>query len=69
MPAAVREALKTGRLESAYRARPAYQRNDYLMWIQQAKRPETRERRIAQMLRELRQGNVYMKMKWHAGSR
>jgi uncharacterized protein YdeI (YjbR/CyaY-like superfamily) len=68
MPAAVREALEGGRLESAYRARPAYQRNDYLPWIGQAKRPETRERRIDQMLSELRKGNVYMKMKWQ-GSR
>ena len=61
MPAAVRDALKANRLESAYRARPPYQRNDYLMWIGEAKRPETRERRIAQMLSELRKGGVYMK--------
>jgi uncharacterized protein YdeI (YjbR/CyaY-like superfamily) len=68
MPAAVRDALKRSRLESAYRARPSYQRNDYLMWISKAVRPETRARRIEQMLGELRRGNVYMKMKWRATS-
>jgi uncharacterized protein YdeI (YjbR/CyaY-like superfamily) len=66
MPAAVRDALKRSRLESAYRARPPYQRNDYLMWIRKAVRPATRARRIEQMLGELRRGNVYMKMKWRA---
>jgi uncharacterized protein YdeI (YjbR/CyaY-like superfamily) len=66
MPAAVRGALTKSRLGSAYRARPSYQRNDYVMWITQAKRPETRKSRIEQMLAELRKGNVYMKMKWNA---
>ena len=45
-----------------YEARPFYQRNDYLAWIARAKREETRERRLAQMLDELEQGGVYMKM-------
>ena len=49
----------------AYEARPWYQRNDYLGWIARAKRPETREKRLSQMLEELRAGNVYMKMAWH----
>lgn len=69
IPAAVRDALKANRLESAYRARPPYQRNDYLMWIGNAKRAETRARRIEQMLIELLEGDRYMKMKWDAGSR
>ena len=51
-----------------YEARPFYQRNDYLAWIARAKREETRERRLAQMLDELEQGGVYMKMA-HAPSR
>ena len=40
-------------------------------WIAQAKRQETRDRRIAQMLTELASGDVYMKMKWSgsAGTR
>ena len=45
-----------------YRARPAYQQNDYLGWIAQAKRADTRLRRIEQMLDELERGGVYMKM-------
>lgn len=50
---------------AAYDARPPYQRNDYIGWIDRAKRPETRTKRIAQMLAELEQGDVYMKMEWH----
>lgn len=45
-----------------YRARPAYQQNDYLAWIARAKRPQTRSRRLEQMLYELATGGVYMKM-------
>ena len=40
----------------AYRGRPAYQQNDYLAWIARAKRPETKEKRLAQMLEELERG-------------
>ena len=46
-----------------YMARPDYQQNDYIGWITRAKRGETRSKRIAQMLAELEQGGVYMKMK------
>ena len=31
----------------AYQARPPYQRNDYLGWIDRAKRPETKARRCS----------------------
>ncbi len=64
MPQEVREALAASGLQEAYAARPPYQRNDYLMWINQAKRPETKQKRLEQMLDELRAGNVYMKMAW-----
>jgi len=47
---------------SAYRARPDYQRNDYIGWITRAKRPDTRAKRIGQMLDELDRGGVYMNM-------
>ena len=63
MPAAIRNTLKSAGVEGDYRARPHYQRNDYLGWIAAAKRDETRQRRIAQMIRELRAGGVYMGMK------
>jgi uncharacterized protein YdeI (YjbR/CyaY-like superfamily) len=64
MPANVRAALQKRKLTAKYRQRPAYQQNDYLGWIARAKLPETRKRRLNQMLDELEQGGVYMKMKW-----
>ena len=63
MPDDVHEALAKRDLTSAYEARPAYQRNDYLGWVARAKRPETRAKRIEQMLDELAQGGLYMGMK------
>ncbi|WP_404401202.1 YdeI/OmpD-associated family protein [Pelagibacterium halotolerans] len=65
MPADVAARLDKAGLRASYAARPAYQRNDYLGWIARAKRLETREKRIAQMLDELRNGSVYMRMKWN----
>lgn len=64
MPADVAEALAARGVRDAYDQRPPYQRNDYLLWISGAKRPETRDKRIAQMLDELEAGGVYMKMQW-----
>lgn len=64
MPAFVREALNDAHLFAAYNERPPYQRNDYIGWIHCAKREETKQKRLAQMLSELKQGDVYMKMKW-----
>jgi hypothetical protein len=61
----VRLRLEGDGLMQAYLARPAYQRNDYLGWIDRAKGDGVRERRIAQMLSELETGGVYMKMAWH----
>lgn len=62
MPGFVREALKIAGLESAYAARPPYQRNDYIGWITGAKLPVTQQKRLSQMLDELARGDVYMKM-------
>lgn len=67
MPDFVRDAIKARGLVAKYEARPAYQRNDYLMWINNAKREETRQKRLAQMLDELKAGGVYMRMKWNGG--
>ena len=63
MPGDVREALASRDLLAAYEARPAYQRNDYLGWLARAKRPDTRSKRLQQILDELAQGGVYMGMK------
>lgn len=65
MPADVGRALRQHRLGDAYRARPAYQRNDYLGWIARAVRDATRQKRIEQMLAELAAGEGYMNMAWH----
>ena len=62
MPDFVEEALLQHRLVEAYFQRPAYQQNDYVGWIMRAKRPETRHKRLAQMLDDLRRGGVYMNM-------
>jgi len=67
MPSFVEEALRQRDLVGAYEARPPYQRNDYLGWITRAKREETRMKRLEQMLAELKQGDVYMKMAWGPG--
>ncbi|RTZ59964.1 MAG: hypothetical protein DSZ32_04450 [Gammaproteobacteria bacterium] len=67
MPDYFRQALEQHGLVQDYQARPAYQRNDYIGWIERAKRPQTREKRLRQMLQELKQGGVYMNMK-HAAS-
>ncbi len=64
IPDAVRAALKQRGLTTAFEARPDYQRNDYLGWIAQARREETRAKRLAQMLDELERGGVYMNMAW-----
>lgn len=67
MPADVADALRTAKVEGDYAARPAYQRNDYIMWINKAATDATRTKRIAQMTNELKRGGVYMRMK-HAPS-
>ena len=67
MPDFVRQALDESGLMEAYQQRPAYQQNDYVGWINRAKRRETKEKRLRQMLEELEAGGVYMKMK-HAAS-
>jgi len=64
MPDYIREALTQRGLMDAYHARPDYQQNDYLGWIVRAKREETKQKRLTQMLDELEGGRLYMNMKW-----
>ena len=66
MPDFVREALVELDLMDAYRQRPPYQQNDYIGWITRAKRTETQQKRLAQMLQELEGGDKYMKMVYRA---
>ncbi len=62
MPDDVLELLEQRGLLERYNERPHYQRNDYLGWIARAVRPETRRKRISQMLDELDAGGIYMGM-------
>ncbi|MBT3714396.1 MAG: YdeI/OmpD-associated family protein [Anaerolineae bacterium] len=64
MPDFIRDALEKHALAEAYYARPDYQQNDYIGWITRAKREETKQKRLVQMLVELEKGDVYMKMDW-----
>lgn len=67
MPLFVEEALAAHDLAAAYNARPPYQQNDYLGWISSAKLEGTRQKRLDQMLSELRGGKKYMNMVWSGG--
>ena len=62
MPAPLRTELEAANLMPAFKQRPPYQRNDYLHWIARANHPETRRKRIDQMIDELTKGGVYMGM-------
>ncbi|MDX1591217.1 MAG: YdeI/OmpD-associated family protein [Balneolaceae bacterium] len=62
MPDFVQSALEKRGLMDDYNARPAYQQNDYLGWINRAKLEETKQKRLNQMLDELEKGGVYMNM-------
>lgn len=66
MPDYFRDALNKRGLMDAYLARPPYQQNDYIGWVNRAKRAETKQKRLNQMLDELETGGVYMNMKWKA---
>lgn len=67
MPPDIAVRIAERGLEAAFAERPPYQRNDYLGWIARAKRPETRERRLEQMLDELAGAELYMRMSWRTG--
>ena len=64
MPDYIREALAERNLMDAYQERPDYQQNDYIGWITRAKRDETKQKRLNQMLDELESGKLYMNMSW-----
>jgi hypothetical protein len=64
MPDFIHNALQKRGLMEAYLARPPYQRNDYIGWITRARLTATRQKRLKQMLTELKKGDIYMKMRW-----
>ena len=65
MPDFFRDAINARGLLDAYLARPDYQRNDYIGWINRAKLESTKQKRLNQMLDELERGGIYMRMKWN----
>lgn len=66
IPEFISAALFESGLWERYRARPPYQQNDYIGWITRGKRGETRQKRLQQMLEELRHGDAYMGMRYQA---
>jgi len=62
LPDFIRDTLIKQDLMEKYLQRPPYQQNDYIGWITRAKRPETVEKRLNQMINELRAGDKYMGM-------
>lgn len=69
MPSFVKAALENHALMQDYLDRPAYQQNDYIGWINQAKQEATKQKQLSQMLAELKQGGIYMKMSHHASAK
>ncbi|MDR0768231.1 MAG: YdeI/OmpD-associated family protein [Methanosarcinales archaeon] len=66
IPDYVLSALESEDLVERYRSRPPYQQNDYIGWITRAKRQETIDKRLNQMLTELRNGDKYMGMDYRS---
>jgi len=64
VPGYVKTALAKHKLLEAFRARPEYQRNDYVTWLDAAKLAEQRQQRLTQFLDELGKGDVYMGEPW-----
>jgi uncharacterized protein YdeI (YjbR/CyaY-like superfamily) len=62
MPDFVRQALLENVVMEKYLDRPPYQQNDYIGWINNAKQDSTKQKRLNQMIEELKKGDVYMKM-------
>jgi uncharacterized protein YdeI (YjbR/CyaY-like superfamily) len=69
MPDFIQRALLDHGVMELYRQRPPYQQNDYIGWITRAVREETKMRRLNQMIDELKDGSLYMKMKYSAKGR
>ena len=60
IPDYINHELQKAGLTEAYLIRPAYQRNDYIRWIESAVRIPTRQKRLEQMFSELRSQDAFM---------
>jgi hypothetical protein len=67
MPVSVRQALAKAGLAAAYRARPAYRQNDCPSWIRCAKLPQTKHKRLEEILEDLRRGDWTIGMAYREG--
>jgi uncharacterized protein YdeI (YjbR/CyaY-like superfamily) len=47
MPEYIKQVLDKNNVSSDYELRPAYQQNDYIGWIERAKKQETKEKRAS----------------------
>ena len=63
IPDFIRKALQDNILMAVYLSRQTFQRNEYVAWIMRAKKSETREQRLSQMLDELARGGQRMTLK------
>ena len=63
LPRPIAQRLAALRLDEIFKARPLYQKRDYIRWIEGAKQSQTQEKRIITMIRDLQVG-TYMKMKY-----
>lgn len=63
MPAALKRVLVQHDLTKNFGDRPPYQRRDYISWVTDAKRQETRDKRLETIVDDLQSGR-YMKMEW-----
>ena len=68
MPTFVKDALREAGLTMEYDARPPYQRNDHLWWINSGRRDDTKQKRLSKMMSELKAGSGYMGMDWRPKS-
>jgi uncharacterized protein YdeI (YjbR/CyaY-like superfamily) len=64
MTGKVRAALDKHQLMDAYRARPSYQQHEYLKWIAAASGEVTRQKRLDQMIEELKDGGKFKGEPW-----
>ena len=64
MPGNVKAALAKRELMDAFRARPEYQRTEYLKWIALAIGPAAKDKRLQQMLDELAKGGLFKGEAW-----
>ena len=66
MPDDVQLALEARALTDEYLARPEYQQNEYIAWINESEHEDERIKRLNQMLDELAEGVAFMNKPYNA---